>query len=85
MALTTNGELVRLAVRDQGEGIAPENHQRIFDRFERAVSASKISGLGLGLYISKKIIEAHEGRIWVQSAPGQGATFQFELPRSKPL
>ncbi|RZA04663.1 MAG: ATP-binding protein, partial [Proteobacteria bacterium] len=52
----------------------------IFDRFERAISYEYISGLGLGLYISKQIAEAHGGRISVNSAPGEGAEFTFEIP-----
>lgn len=71
---------VRLKVTDQGIGVAEENHERIFQRFERAVSASEISGLGLGLYIVREIIEMHRGRITIQSALGKGATFTVELP-----
>jgi signal transduction histidine kinase len=76
---------VLLSVRDQGLGIAKESQARIFNRFERAISASDVSGLGLGLFISQQIVEAHGGRIWVESAgPGQGATFFVELPASPP-
>jgi PAS domain S-box-containing protein len=71
---------VQLSVEDQGIGVAKENQERIFNRFERAVSASDISGLGLGLFISKRIVDAHEGRIWVESTLGEGATFFVELP-----
>lgn len=80
VALTRAAGAVRLSVTNRGMGIAPENLERVFGRFERAVSASSISGLGLGLYISKNIIEAHEGRIWVESELGKGATFFVELP-----
>jgi signal transduction histidine kinase len=69
-----------LSVSDRGIGIAPEDQERIFGRFERAVSASSVGGLGLGLYIVKKIVEAHGGRITVQSALGQGSTFSVTLP-----
>ena len=71
---------VRISVADQGMGIAPENHERIFRRFERAVSASSISGLGLGLYISREIVRAHGGEILVESEPDKGSTFTVRLP-----
>lgn len=72
---------VRLAVRDQGIGIAKDAQRKIFDRFERSVSADEVSGLGLGLYITKQIVEAHAGRIWVESdGLNKGSTFFVELP-----
>lgn len=67
-------------VRDKGIGIARENHEKIFDRFERAISANEVSGLGLGLFITKNIVNAHEGKIWVESEPGEGAEFHVLLP-----
>lgn len=76
-----HGNEVKIAVQDQGMGIAPENQSRIFQRFERAVSAKNISGLGLGLYICKQIVEAHGGRIEVESALGAGARFTAMFPR----
>lgn len=68
-------------VRDEGPGIAPEHHQRIFERFYR-VHKSKAGGegIGLGLAISKSIVEGHGGKIWVESELGQGSTFHFTLP-----
>ncbi|MBI3541923.1 MAG: HAMP domain-containing histidine kinase [Deltaproteobacteria bacterium] len=72
-----------LIVADLGMGIAPEQQQRIFERFERAVSGTNISGLGLGLYITRQIIEAHGGSIHVSSEPGRGSTFRVELPLQK--
>ncbi|RYZ45187.1 MAG: HAMP domain-containing histidine kinase, partial [Myxococcaceae bacterium] len=74
------GRWARFSLRDEGPGIPAEHHERIFVRFERATSASEASGLGLGLYIAKQLIQAHGGSIAVDSAPGQGATFHFELP-----
>jgi signal transduction histidine kinase len=71
---------VRIVVRDQGRGISEENYERIFQKFERATEGSGISGLGLGLYIVKKILEAHHGSIRVESKLGQGTTFVVDLP-----
>lgn len=69
-----------LAVRDQGLGIAPADLDRIFRQFERAVSANEVSGLGLGLFIAKQLVDAHKGRIRVESTLGSGSTFIVELP-----
>ncbi len=73
------GEAV-LTVRDEGIGIAPEHQPSIFDRFVRAVSERNYGGLGLGLFITHQVVEAHGGGIRVQSALGQGATFTVRLP-----
>lgn len=70
-----------ISVKDQGMGISPEHQARIFERFERVVSASEVSGLGLGLYIVRHIVEAHQGAIHVESAQGAGSTFTIKLPR----
>jgi signal transduction histidine kinase len=75
---------VLLEVRDHGIGIDPADHERVFERFERAVSRKQFSGLGLGLWISRKIIEAHGGSISLVSERGVGSTFSVELPRSAP-
>jgi PAS domain S-box-containing protein len=74
------GSTVLLEVRDHGIGISPEDADRIFRRFERAAPARQYAGLGLGLYITRHIVEAHGGSIRVQSSPGQGAAFRVELP-----
>ena len=70
----------RLAVADQGIGIAPQHLERIFGRFERAVAGKEYSGVGLGLSIARDIVEALGGTIGVVSEPGSGATFTVELP-----
>ena len=75
------GAQVRLLVRDAGIGIAPEHLGRLFGRFERAVSERHYGGFGLGLWISRRIVEAMGGRITVTSEPGVGSTFLVELPR----
>jgi signal transduction histidine kinase/CheY-like chemotaxis protein len=72
----------RLEVRDHGVGIEAAELPRIFRKFQRAYSARPNGGLGLGLYISRQIVEAHGGSIVVESAPGEGATFKVELPRT---
>jgi signal transduction histidine kinase len=78
------GGLAELWVRDGGVGIPKEAQSRIFDRFERAVSSRSFGGFGLGLYIARRIVEAHRGTIRVNSAPGRGATFTVELPIAGP-
>ena len=75
-------EDVLLEVRDHGIGIDPADHARVFERFERAVSRKQFGGFGLGLWISRKIVEAHGGSISVMSQAGAGCTFSVELPRS---
>ena len=74
------GSWAQLTIRDHGRGIAKEDQERIFQRFERAIKASEVSGLGLGLYIARQITEMHQGTIEVASAPGGGAAFTVELP-----
>ncbi len=78
------GETARLVVCDRGIGISPVDHERIFKRYERAVSPKSYSGLGLGLYISQQIAELHHGRISVESEHGAGAKFVLELPVRTP-
>jgi predicted ATPase/signal transduction histidine kinase len=72
--------IARLVVKDFGIGIAAAQQARIFERFERAVSSEHYGGLGLGLYICRRIVEAHGGSICVASQLGEGATFRVELP-----
>ena len=71
---------VRIEIIDQGPGIPPEHAIHLFERFFRMPQSSNIRGTGLGLYISRKIVEAHSGEIGVESVPGEGTTFFFELP-----
>jgi PAS domain S-box-containing protein len=72
---------VRIEISDGGIGISPGDLDRIFGRFERASSIRHYGGLGLGLYISRHIVEAHGGTISASSAPGEGSTFTVDLPR----
>lgn len=78
--LKQNEDRIFISFRDEGSGIEEKNLSRIFNRFERAVSASEVTGLGLGLYITKEIVEAHNGSITVSSVHGQGSEFLVELP-----
>jgi PAS domain S-box-containing protein len=80
------GSSVVVRVRDRGIGIAAEHLERIFERFYRVpgVAGRWAGGTGLGLAICKGIVEAHGGRIWAESTPGQGSTFTFTLPVAEP-
>lgn len=82
VALAQNGEGVRVAVSDDGIGIAPEDQRRLFDRFFRAEGAQEraIGGTGLGLTIARAIAEAHGGELGLTSAVGEGTTFEVSLP-----
>jgi signal transduction histidine kinase len=78
------GQQVRVWVRDQGQGISEREQAHLWERFYRVpgieVQCGSGVGLGLGLYISKTIIEQHSGHVGVQSVPGEGSTFWFTLP-----
>jgi len=78
--LIKEGQIARFSIRDNGIGIAPEEQTRIFGCFERAVSTRAYGGLGLGLYIAQQILDAHGGRIRVESVPNHGALFIVDLP-----
>jgi signal transduction histidine kinase len=82
IALTEDERELRVDVRDNGPGIPAAEQQKIFDKFVQAgdTLTSKPQGSGLGLYISRHIVEHHGGRLWVQSQPGKGACFSFTLP-----
>jgi PAS domain S-box-containing protein len=77
-------ELARLVVEDAGMGIAIEDQERIFERFERAAEAGAVLGLGLGLYIARRLVEAHGGTLRVRSTSGSGSVFTVEIPRAPP-
>lgn len=69
-----------VSVQDRGRGIAPEDRPHIFERFYRPKGRQRKEGLGLGLYITRTLVEAHGGKIWVESELGKGSTFYFTLP-----
>jgi signal transduction histidine kinase len=75
-------QVLLVAVQDTGQGIAPEYHESIFDKFVQIKSATETTpgSIGLGLAIAREVVEAHQGRIWVQSRVGVGSTFYFTLP-----
>jgi PAS domain S-box-containing protein len=85
--LTVGGDAsgTLLTIRDHGIGIPAEDIERVFERFERAITARSYGGLGLGLYIVRQIVEAHGGTIRVESQPGAGSTFTVSLPRQPAL
>lgn len=71
---------VIISITDVGTGIASKEIPLLFRRFYRTEQGRSSEGLGLGLYITKKLVEAHNGRIWVESEAGKGSTFSFSLP-----
>jgi signal transduction histidine kinase len=76
-----DGEVL-IAVKDTGPGIAAEDQARIFEEFQQAKAGNgeRPEGTGLGLALSRRLVELHGGRIWVESEPGKGSTFTFTLP-----
>lgn len=79
VTLTQLDGTARITVEDRGSGIDPDQLERIFDKFVRG-RPDAVSGTGLGLYISRRIVEAHEGRIWAESHPGESTRFVVDLP-----
>jgi signal transduction histidine kinase len=74
-----NGD-VRIEVRDTGIGVAPDDQERIFEEFRQVGRERSREGTGLGLTLTKRFVELHGGRIWLESTPGKGSTFTFILP-----
>jgi signal transduction histidine kinase len=80
LSLSFNNENVTVHFKDNGPGIPPDSLPLIFERFYRVRSEKTVTGSGLGLYICKQIIQAHRGKIWAESAPGEGTSFFIQLP-----
>ncbi|MGH9884076.1 MAG: ATP-binding protein [bacterium] len=80
IGVETRGELVAFAVRDSGPGVPLDNQPYVFDRFWQSADGARNRGSGLGLSIAKGIVEAHGGKIWLDSVPNEGATFSFTIP-----
>jgi signal transduction histidine kinase len=74
----------RFSVADNGPGIAPQYHERVFGIFQTLQSRDRVEGTGIGLSVVKKIVEAQGARVWVESAEGAGATFHFTWPAAPP-
>lgn len=83
VGLTGNNDVMQIFIRDTGHGIPPEDIPHLFQKFYRVDNSSTrtIGGTGLGLFISRKIVELYNGRIWVESALNKGSTFYINLPR----
>jgi signal transduction histidine kinase len=84
MSVSTVHNQARLVIQDHGIGIAKQDQTRIFERFERAVSSRHFGGLGLGLFITRQIVNSHGGSISVESEPGMGSRFIVDLPLITP-
>ncbi|MCC7494508.1 MAG: PAS domain-containing protein [Fimbriimonadaceae bacterium] len=85
VAAAERGAQVEISVRDEGVGIRVEHLDLIFEKFFQVDGSStrRVGGTGLGLYLTRRLVEAHEGRIWVESEPGAGSTFVVALPRRR--
>ena len=83
VGLSATPDGARIEVRDHGIGISEQDQQRIFQQFERGGGGKSADGLGLGLYITRQLVEAHGGRISVSSEPGQGSIFRLDLPQGR--
>jgi signal transduction histidine kinase len=74
----------RIWIRDNGIGMEPKDYERVFAMFQRLVTREQYEGTGIGLAVSRKIVERHGGKIWVESKPGEGSCFFISLPKPSP-
>ncbi len=84
ISTSINDGFARFAVRDAGPGIDPNILPHVFERYWQSPTSRRRGGSGLGLYIAKGLVEAHGGRIWVESTLGAGSTFSFTIPTTSP-
>jgi len=84
LQVTAMGKEAEFVVRDEGPGIPSEDLPHLFEFFHRGAAAGKERGFGVGLATVKRIIDAHDGRIWVESKPGNGSAFHFTFPQERP-
>jgi K+-sensing histidine kinase KdpD len=80
--VSENEDSVEVSIADNGPGISEEDQAQVFDKFFVVADGRGLSGLGLGLYIARQMIDLHNGRIWVESKAGQGSVFGFEVPKT---
>ncbi len=83
VALAEAEEHLELTLSDDGPGIPAEDQERIFDKFYVVTDGRGLAGVGLGLFITRQLVELHGGRIWVESATGQGSTFHVTIPKQR--
>ena len=85
LSVVEKGTDIEVRVVDQGVGIRAEHLNLIFDKFFQVDGSStrRVGGTGLGLYLTRRLVEAHEGKIWAESEPGVGSTFVVTLPRRR--
>src|SRR5450432_4205992 len=84
LSATVDRDTLRVAVSDQGPGVPSGQEESIFEKFTRGDRESATPGVGLGLAISRAIVEAHRGKIWAENGPAGGARFIFTLPLGTP-
>jgi signal transduction histidine kinase len=86
VSVWAENDTARLSVRDEGIGIPTEDQPLVFERFHRGrnVDDRRFAGMGLGLYITRGIVQQHGGKIWLESTPGMGSTFQVAVPGGSP-
>jgi len=83
VAWSDAGAFLEFMVQDNGQGIAPQYHERIFGIFQTLEARDKVEGTGIGLSVVQKIVEAKGGRVWVESDVGKGARFKFLWPKTE--